>query len=1262
MCKGGSSGTNTVVQNSQPPSNVMAAYDALLSRGNTTANQPLQQYGGPMVAGFNPEQQAGFSAVNAGANAGAPYNALAGDYAALGAAPVAGNIPQFSAANVGQYESPYTSDVINSTVATMDEQNQVQQNQLLGQAIGAGNAFGGDRAGVAQGQLALSQDLAKNQTVAGLENQGYSQALGEFNTQQQTSLNAQEGDAWREANAGYQFSGLGAQAQNQALTGANAMLGAGGMQQQLQQENLNIPYEQFLQQQSYPFQTTNFLAGLTEGIGSGSGGSSSTTSPGPSPISQVAGLATTGLGLFGAANSAGLFGLGAGAAGLDSALGVPIAGEAADLSGLAGSAGLDLLGGLKRGGRIDGYDDGGAVASNPGGVAPAMIGSNPQTQQLWGQYSQMTAEQLQELAVRYQPTTPQGQLVRKALQQKQMAPSSTAPSVGATPTPATSGSALGAGEYQSAPMSLTAAGSGANVGYADGGPTTDPTMPPMSEDADGMTNPNVTDAYFGSTGHAAPYPKLPTVAKIGSPVGGDQASVVPKSEGAAPMSRGLGIPQPPPSLGSSPDGGDAGGLGAGDGAPVADTGAGATSDPLSDPAKFRSDSGENSFALSPWLPVAEAGFGMMAGTSPFAGVNIGRGGLAGVQGLEEQTKLRSAMRLQGAQAENEQTQADMNRLFFNAQKLAMEGKGPDGSPLSTDTGGGGDTGAGANGTGGGAAGAPTTTFDMNKIAPNYARDMQMAKWWGMRGPAGATNAETWRTQALNEADYLHAQPLLKAGAVMDEQGAWSLPKDVASTLGAVSGTAATTLHAGDIRLVNGVPTMGQPNAVEWTGDDGKQHTSMIVITPQMIGTDGNVDPASLKAAVSSGATTPQPAASASTTPPATMRGEAFVKQYKPLLDQTETANKLPKNILSAQLWEESNANPLAISPKGAEGVLQFMPATAAQNGVDPWKPDSAIPGAGKLMSQYLQNRKGNTLYALADYNWGQGHVDNWLKTTGGDFSKLPAETQKYVFDVMNHMQTGFEVPGAGAAQPQPAAGGAPAPTVDPNAPQRDAQGNLTYTSKNPAGAAEAGALGTGYGDLAGEYRKNSQLAFDTNNTVDRMLDEAKHFRMGPGANVEGEMRTWMSAMFPDVGSITDPQAAWAAFNKNSNGLVRQATRQLSARAAVQEMLMVQKSLPSATMTPQAFRNIAYQIKGSNDYAMALDRYYGSGQWSGSLKGYEPWFQQQAGPAAFMVHEMDPGTRAAFIKSNQGTPQGRAMLRSLATQSKFIDDNNLMPIQ
>jgi Transglycosylase SLT domain/D-alanyl-D-alanine carboxypeptidase len=99
-------------------------------------------------------------------------------------------------------------------------------------------------------------------------------------------------------------------------------------------------------------------------------------------------------------------------------------------------------------------------------------------------------------------------------------------------------------------------------------------------------------------------------------------------------------------------------------------------------------------------------------------------------------------------------------------------------------------------------------------------------------------------------------------------------------------------------------------------------------------------------------------------------------------------------LLSAQIYAESNFNPFAQSPAGAQGIAQFMPGTAQSIGLDnPFDPEQAIDAQAHLMRDLLR-RFGSVPLALAAYNAGAGAVEQY----GG----IPpfAETRAYVAKIL----------------------------------------------------------------------------------------------------------------------------------------------------------------------------------------------------------------------------------------------------------------------
>ena len=97
------------------------------------------------------------------------------------------------------------------------------------------------------------------------------------------------------------------------------------------------------------------------------------------------------------------------------------------------------------------------------------------------------------------------------------------------------------------------------------------------------------------------------------------------------------------------------------------------------------------------------------------------------------------------------------------------------------------------------------------------------------------------------------------------------------------------------------------------------------------------------------------------------------------------------------IWQESRFRPHAVSPVGAQGIAQFMPATARERGLaDPLDPIAALHKSAAFLRD-LRNQFGNLGLAAAAYNGGPGRVQAWLKGRGG----LPTETRHYV-----HIVTG----------------------------------------------------------------------------------------------------------------------------------------------------------------------------------------------------------------------------------------------------------------
>lgn len=269
--------TATTTQSVQIPPEVLARYNAVNARAEQVAQQPFQQYGGQFVAPLTGTQQAGIGATYQAAGAAQPYYQAAAGLTAAGAGSVTpGEL------ETQRYMNPFTQNVVEATRRGLEQQQGMQRAEQQAQAIrGAGAAFGGDRSGIQRAVLQGQQGLATAQALSPLYQQNFMQALQTAQQQQGVGLTAQQANLQRQLAAGAQFGQLGTGAQQAGLAGAQALLGAGTLEQQTQQADLTARYQQFLQERGYPFQVAQFLANIAMGTGALSGSTTTTTQPAP---------------------------------------------------------------------------------------------------------------------------------------------------------------------------------------------------------------------------------------------------------------------------------------------------------------------------------------------------------------------------------------------------------------------------------------------------------------------------------------------------------------------------------------------------------------------------------------------------------------------------------------------------------------------------------------------------------------------------------------------------------------------------------------------------------------------------------------------------------------------------------------------------------------------------------------------------------------------------------------------------------------------
>jgi len=170
--------------------------------------------------------------------------------------------PQGFGATVGQYMSPYLQNVLDTQIASANRQYDITGMQQRAGATQAG-AFGGGRDAI----MRMENERARQSAIQGITAKGlqdaYTGATQQYNT------------------------GMG---QLQAL---------GAQQQAQRQKELDIPYQEFLNQQNYPYRQLSYMSDLIRGTPLGMQSSNQVYQAPPSTISQMAGLGLTGAAMYG---------------------------------------------------------------------------------------------------------------------------------------------------------------------------------------------------------------------------------------------------------------------------------------------------------------------------------------------------------------------------------------------------------------------------------------------------------------------------------------------------------------------------------------------------------------------------------------------------------------------------------------------------------------------------------------------------------------------------------------------------------------------------------------------------------------------------------------------------------------------------------------------------------------------------------------------------------------------------------------------------
>ena len=287
----------------------------MLAKGEALTDRAYVPYQGARIAGFSPMQEQAFQAAGqlAPSQAGQAGIGLAGEAAqrALGVGYNPYQTGQFRGNTAASYMSPFIQEALAPQMREAVRSSEMMRNMDQARAVGQG-AFGGSRQAIveAERQRNLGTQLGDIQ-ARGLQS-AFDRAQQQFNTEQQL------GEQSRQYGAGLGLQGLQTALQSAGQLGAlggqqfgqqKDVIGlqsqVGAQQQALEQQRMSQQYQDFLNQQRYPYQQLEFMSNLLRGTPMGT--VQSMYQPQPGMGQQLIGLGTAAYGASKLGESAGFF-------------------------------------------------------------------------------------------------------------------------------------------------------------------------------------------------------------------------------------------------------------------------------------------------------------------------------------------------------------------------------------------------------------------------------------------------------------------------------------------------------------------------------------------------------------------------------------------------------------------------------------------------------------------------------------------------------------------------------------------------------------------------------------------------------------------------------------------------------------------------------------------------------------------------------------------------------------------------------------------
>jgi hypothetical protein len=310
--------TSTTNTTTSIPTYAQPYVEGMLGKTEALSNTPYQTYDRDRIAGFTPMQQQAFQGAQGMQPSGATgFGAGLAGAASLGAlgtqyAPTQFQGGQFGQQDAQQYMSPYMQSVVDIQQREAQRQADIAGTGRSAQATQQG-AFGGSRQAIMDAEAARNLATQKGDIQAQGLQSSYQQAQAQFNAYQARRMQAQQlGEQSKQYGAGLGLQGLqtalqgagqlGALGQQQFTQGmdVNKLQQAYGTQQQQQEQSIQSQqYQDFLNQQNYPYKQLGFMSDMLRGLPLSQASQQIYQQP-QGALGQIAGagLVAKGLGVF----------------------------------------------------------------------------------------------------------------------------------------------------------------------------------------------------------------------------------------------------------------------------------------------------------------------------------------------------------------------------------------------------------------------------------------------------------------------------------------------------------------------------------------------------------------------------------------------------------------------------------------------------------------------------------------------------------------------------------------------------------------------------------------------------------------------------------------------------------------------------------------------------------------------------------------------------------------------------------------------------